>query len=160
MKGWQTAKGYFIAIRKHSDWMLRFPKKLLLFNHDIMKYIYYKLYQNLKSVKTNDTPATNAMILLSMIHMANIATLHNLLNHFFNIKMKLLTKDEVIAFAFSLGIIIYIFDYFLFYKKREEIYEKYKNESKLQSRIGYTILVLYIIGSAGLLYVIGSKYPL
>lgn len=126
----------------------------------MMKYIYYKLYQNLKSVKTNDTPATNAMILLSMIHMANIATVQVLLNHYFGIKIKLISKDEIIAFAVFFGIIIYIVNYFLFYKKREEIYEAYKNESKFRSRIGYIILVLYIVISVCLLYYFGSKYPM
>lgn len=125
-----------------------------------MKYIYYKLYHNLKRIKTNDSPATNAMILLSMIHMTNVVTIHILINHFFNIKIKLLSKNEVITFAFLSGIIIYTFNYFLFCKKREEIYEKYRNESIYQSKIGYAILILYIFGSAWLLYYFGSKYPL
>jgi len=125
-----------------------------------MKYLYYKLYHCLKRVKTNDTPATNAMILLSMIHTANVATVQILLNHFFSIKIKLVSKDEIIVFAISLGLVLYAINYFQLYKKREEIYEKYKNESKQQSRIGYAILILYAIGSATILYIVGSNYPL
>ena len=126
----------------------------------LMKYLYYKLYHSLKRVKTNDTPATNAMILLSMIHTANVATVQILLNHFFSIKIKLVSKDEIIVFAISLGLVLYAINYFQLYKKREEIYEKYKNESKQQSRIGYAILILYAIGSATILYIVGSNYPL
>ncbi|HAH22527.1 MAG TPA: hypothetical protein DCL77_01965 [Prolixibacteraceae bacterium] len=125
-----------------------------------MKYLYYKLYNNLKSVKTNDTPATNAMFLLSMIHIANVVTVDILLNHFFGIKIKLVSKDEVIAFAILVGIIVMSIDYFLFYKKRERIYEKYKNETKYQSRVGYAILIVYAIVSAVLPYLLSSKYPL
>lgn len=135
-------------------------KKLLSLIQVIMIYIYYKLYQNLKNVKTNDTPATNALFLLCMIHGANIATVHILLNHYYGINIKLVSKNEVLAFAFLVGIIVISIDYFLFYKRREEIHEKYKNESKFQSRVGYTILILYILVSAVLLYYFGSKYPL
>lgn len=125
-----------------------------------MRYLYYKLYQCLKKVKTNDTPATNAMILLSMIHSLNIAFVQVLLNHFFNLKFKLASKNEIIAFAISLGLIIYIINYFHLYKKREEICEKFKNETAMQSIIGYFVLILYGIGSAALLYIFSSKYPL
>lgn len=125
-----------------------------------MKYLYYKLYQNLKTVKTNDTPATNALVILSMIHCANIATVQILFNHFFNIKLKFGSKNEIVLFAVILSISIMILNYFLLYKKREEICGKYKDEDKIQSKIGYAVLVLYIIGSASLLYFVGSRYPL
>jgi len=125
-----------------------------------MKYLYYKIYQNLKTVKTNDTPATNAMVILSMIHCANIATVQILFNHFFNIKVKFGSKNEIILFAVLLSISIMILNYFVLYKRREEICEKYKSESKRQSRIGYAVLILYIIGSAVLMYFVGSRYPL
>jgi len=124
-----------------------------------MKYLYYKLYQNFKTVKTNDSPATNSMLFLSMIELFNIATLQALLNHFFNIQVKLGSKDEIILFASLLSILIMILNYFVLYKKREEICERYKDESKDKSRIGYAVLILYIIGSAALLFIIGSKYP-
>lgn len=125
-----------------------------------MKYLYYKLYKSLKSVKTNDTPATNAMFLLSIIHFVNTATVLILLNHFFSIKIKLVSKNEIVIFAFVIMSLIYTFNYFLLYKKREEIYEKYKNESINQSRIGYIILILYVIVSGVLLYLFGSNYPI
>lgn len=31
-----------------------------------MKYLYYKIYQILRKIKSNDTPATNAIAILSM----------------------------------------------------------------------------------------------
>jgi hypothetical protein len=135
-------------------------KRLLSLIQSTMKYLYYKLYKSLKRVKTNDTPATNAMFLLSLIHFANFATLLILLNHFFKIKITLASKNEIITFAFIIMAIIYTFNYFLLYKKREKIYEKYKIESINQSRVGNAILVLYVIVSVVLLYLFGSKYPI
>ena len=125
-----------------------------------MKYLYYKIYQSLRKVKTNDTPATNSMILLSIIQGANIATLQALLNHFFLIKIKLESRNEIFLFAGSLMLVLYLINYFQLYKKREEICERYKNENKTQSRIGYATLFLYTFGSAVLVYFVGSKYPL
>jgi len=125
-----------------------------------MKYLYYKLYQDFKRIKTNDTPATNAMIFLSIIQGVNLATVQIIINHFFHIKIDFFSKNEIILFAIILGLILYVINYFLIYKKRKEIYEKYMNETKIQNRIGYVVLIIYIIGSAALVYFVGSRYPL
>ena len=95
-----------------------------------------------------------------MIQGANVATIQALLNHFFHVKIKLGSRNEVILFAILLGLVLYFINYFQLYKKREEICERYKNESKTQSRIGYAVLLFYIFGSAALIYLVGSKYPL
>lgn len=118
------------------------------------------MYKSLKCVRTNDTPATNAMFLLSLIHFANVATLLILLNHFLRIKITLASKNGIITFAFVIMAIIFTFNYFLLYKKHEKIYEKYKIESINRSKVGNVILVLYVIVSAILLYLFGSKYPM
>lgn len=125
-----------------------------------MKYLYYKMYQLLRKVKTNDTPATNAMYLISTCQMINMLTMYALFNHFIFKVIRLRSKDEIFVFAFIFAISIIILNYFILYKKKEEICEKYKNESKLKSRIGYLILIAYCASSAVLVYVIGSKYPI
>lgn len=125
-----------------------------------MKYLFYKIYQILKKVKTNDTPATNSMIILSITQGINLLILQLLLSHFFNIKLYFWSKKEIILYELLIGLILYIINYIKLYKKREEIWEKYKDEGKKQSSIGYTILILYIIGSAALMYFVGSKYPI
>ena len=125
-----------------------------------MKYLYFKLYHCLKSVKTNNTPAINAMFLLSMVHAANVGSIQMLLNHFFRIKINFASKSEIVEFAILLGLVLYAINYLLLYKKLNEIEEKYRNESKIQSRIGYALLILYFIVSATIVYFVGSKYPL
>ena len=135
-------------------------RNTLSHNKITMKYLYYKIYQILRKVKTNNTPATNSMILLSLIQGANIIALQALLNQFIHVKIKLGSKDEIILFACSLGLVIYVINYLKLYKKLEEICESYENESKTQSRIGYTVLILYIFVSAVLIYFVSSKYPL
>ncbi len=125
-----------------------------------MKYLYFKLWQNLKRVKTNDMPATNAIFLISMVIFANIATIHVLLNQILTINLNLGSKNAIILFAISLGLSIMILNYFLLYKKRDQISERYKNESKTQSRIGNILLILYALGSFALVYFFGSRFPL
>lgn len=125
-----------------------------------MKYLYFKIWQCFKRIPTNDTPATNAMILVSIMHFANLATVQVLINHFFQTKIELDSKNEMILFSALVGVIIYLINYFLLYKKREKIFEKYKNENKTRSRRGYIILILYILTSFALVFYFGSKWPL
>jgi len=125
-----------------------------------MKYLYFKLWQNLKRIKTNDMPATNAIFLISMVIFANIATIHVLLNQILTINLNLGSKNAIILFAISLCLSIMILNYFLLYKKRDQISERYKNESKTQSRIGNILLILYALGSFALVYFFGSRFPL
>ena len=44
-----------------------------------MKYLYYILWQLLSKIKTNDTPATNAMLLISLCQMLNILSVYFIL---------------------------------------------------------------------------------
>jgi hypothetical protein len=125
-----------------------------------MRYLYYKLWQTFKKIPTNDMPATNAMIVFSILHFINIATIQVLVNHFFSFNIEPNSKNEIILFACSLGLVLYLINYFYLYKNREKLYEKYKDESKSKSIIGNTSLVLYIIASAALVYYFGSRYPL
>ena len=125
-----------------------------------MRYLYYKIFQILRRIKTNDTPATNAMILLTMFELMNIATVQCLLNHYFKIKIEMNSKDQIMIFSIILYLLVLLINYLILYKKREGICLKYNNESKLKSRVGFAILILYCVSSAILVYVIGSKYPL
>lgn len=125
-----------------------------------MKYLYYKLWQTFKRIKTNDTPATNAMILLSCVQGVNLLILQILIKHIFQIEIKFVSKDAIMLFAALVGIALMTINYFILYKKREEIYDNYKNESKNKSWIGFIFLLFYIFGSAALVYVVGSNFPL
>lgn len=125
-----------------------------------MKYLYYKLYQALKKIKTNDTPATSALAILSVVQGINVLTILIGLNHFLNVRISLDGKQSIIYFAFLSYVSLLLVNYFLFYKSRESISERYKGESKEQSIRGYIKLILYIVLSVFLVYYFGSRYPL
>ncbi|MBP1677298.1 MAG: hypothetical protein H6Q20_1857 [Bacteroidetes bacterium] len=124
-----------------------------------MKYLYYKLYQDFKRVKTNNAPAFTSMIVICVMQGVNLITMLLLFFHFFNIKISLTVSENKI-FAFILFSIIFGVNYFTLYKNINKIASKYKEESKTKSIIGFILLILYIVGSLGLVYYVGSNYPL
>ncbi len=123
-----------------------------------MRYLYYRLWQLFTRIKTNDMPATNAMIFLSMCIFANVATVHILLDHFSIVKINMDSRFAVYSFTVPLGLLILSINYFLLYKYRNKLHEKYKNESKKQKILGNILLVIYIIGSFALVFYFGPKY--
>ncbi len=123
-----------------------------------MKYLYFKLWQFFKKIPTNDMPATNAMLFISMCHLANIFVLQIFLdyNSFMNIRFG--SKNEIYSYTIPLGLFVIGLDYLLLYKSRDRISEKYKDESKRQKLIGNIFLILYILGSFALVFHFGPKY--
>jgi len=76
-----------------------------------MKYLYFKLWQTFKKIPTNDMPATNAMIFISMCHFANIFIINLILslNSFASMKFNL--KSEIYAFTVPMCLLIYVLNY-------------------------------------------------
>ena len=60
-----------------------------------MKYLYYKLWRAFKRIKTNDMPATNALIFITLWQFLNLALIYIILGYSFNIKIELNTKKEI-----------------------------------------------------------------
>lgn len=123
-----------------------------------MKYLYYKLWQIFKRIPSNDTPATNAMIFLSIFQSANIVTLQLIINHSFGFKIMLYSKINTMLFACAIGLILYLINYFYLYKGRDKLHEKYKEEGRTQSVVGIITLVLYLITSIVLVQYFGTRY--
>ena len=123
-----------------------------------MKYLYYHLWQLFTKIKTNDMPATNAMIFISMCEFANIFVGHIFLNQFSFIEINIVTKYDIYFFTISIGILIYTINYFYLYRYRNKLHEKYKNETKKQKVIGNILLILYVLGSFALVFYFGTKY--
>lgn len=123
-----------------------------------MKYLYYKLWQTFKRIPTNDMPATNAMIFLCMCHAANLITIHIILATYSLIPLNFNSKTEIYIFSILLFSVITLLDYLFLYRNRENLYEKYKDESKRQKLIGNIFLGLYIIISFVLVFYFGLKY--
>lgn len=123
-----------------------------------MRYLYYKLWQLFKKIKTNDMPATNAMIFLSICVFANIFVIHFLLSKAFHFEIGFNSRGDVYAFTIPIGISVYFLGYLFLYKKRDKIYEKYRDESRKQKILGSLLLVLYILGSFILTFYLLSNY--
>jgi uncharacterized membrane-anchored protein len=124
-----------------------------------MRYFYYRIFNGFSKIPTNDSPALNAMILLSCIICTNIITLLVLLNHFVRINLLYLDRSGLIFCATVLSICMFITNYFLLYRKRTSISEKFKDQTKKAKVVGSILLWIYIIGSFVLVYTISKIFP-
>ena len=125
-----------------------------------MKYLYYKLWQDFTGNVKDNSPAFLSMVWLSVIQGSNILTIQVLIEHFFNIKFNLDSKNTTIIFATSVCVILYLVNYFLLYKKRDSISARYKSESKRMKVIGLMLLYTYMIGSFIIVYFVSTRLPL
>jgi hypothetical protein len=123
-----------------------------------MKYLYYRLWQLFAKIKTNDMPATNAMIFLTLWQFLNLSLIYILLKYYSLISIGLKSKVEIYITVGIVYSILTFIDYFLLYKNRDKIYEKYRNETNKQKYLGNILLALYVLGSFVLVFYFGPKY--
>lgn len=103
-------------------------------------------------------PATNAMIFLTLWQSLNVVLIYVLVEQYSTLNIKVKAISEVYFFSIILFLILTILNYFFLYKKRIELYNKYKNDSKKQRTVGIIIMALYIFGSFSFLFYFLSKY--
>lgn len=125
-----------------------------------MKYLYYRLWKIFSGIPTNDKPATNAMLGLSVVNCVNLITILIFTNKFIRVNVLKLSENELIIFSIVLSLSMFTINYFLLYKKREEIAAKYNSENKKKKIIGTILLYSYIVGSFILVYAISRLFPL
>ena len=123
-----------------------------------MQYLFYKLWQLFTRIKTNDMPATNAMIFISLCQFFNIALIYILLLQYSVIKMHFCNRSEILYYTIPLGVSVYMFNYFYLYKVRDKLNDKYKNESKNKKLLGNVLLILYVLCSFALVFYFGPNY--
>lgn len=123
-----------------------------------MRYLYYKLWQTFKRIPTNDMPATNAMLFMSMCHIANIFFFQIVLDHNSFVNLKFNSKSEIYSYTIPLGLLVIVLDYLYLYRNKDKIYKKYKDESKRRKLTGNILLILYIVVSFALVFYFGPKY--
>lgn len=107
-----------------------------------MRYFYYRIYKGLTKVKTNDTPALNAMVLLIALQAFNILSVFGIINYFFRLEFD---KQQVIIGGISLYIILLVPNYIYLFRKRNEIIKRYQNETAPKKTKGVILLLLYIV---------------
>jgi len=118
-----------------------------------MRYFYYRIYQLLKKVKTNDTPAFNALLLLGLLQTINIATVLSLIKFFTKVE---LGKQQVVVGGLAVSFLLLIIEFKTLFHKKDEIYKQYENETKEKRRRGTVYLLLYILFSIIIFFVIGE----
>ncbi|PKN53200.1 MAG: hypothetical protein CVU55_03030 [Deltaproteobacteria bacterium HGW-Deltaproteobacteria-13] len=118
-----------------------------------MRYFYYRIYQQLKKVKSNDTPAFNALALLVLVQTINIATVLSLIKVFVKIEIG---KQHVVIVGLAMSFLLLIIQFKTLFGKRAEICKQYENETKEERRRSTTYLLLYIVLSVVVFFAIGE----
>jgi hypothetical protein len=118
-----------------------------------MRYFYYRIYKALTKVKTNDTPALNAMLLLVALQGLNIFSIFMVVNYFSKWEFD---NQQVIIGGLSLFIIMLIPNYFYLFRKRNEIVKRYQNETKEDKTWGIIYMLLYIVITITVFFVLGE----
>jgi len=116
--------------------------------------LYYWMYMTLRKIKTNDTPAFNASLLICILQMANIGTVCIIGAYLF--KIDTLT-DRITAVYIGLGLYIFLFviNYFLLYAQRELILERYQDLLPKRKTKGQIYFWLYVLLSLVIFFVAG-----
>lgn len=120
-----------------------------------MKYLYYTLYRHLLKVKTNETPAWNAMLLISILEYTNILSVDLYFNY--NPLDQFKIENQLILEAFIPGLILYFINYFILVKNAPKLSEKYKDESDRDQLKGTVMLILYALLSVLIIYLFSPK---
>jgi hypothetical protein len=105
--------------------------------------IYYWIYFYLKRIKTNDTPAFNAYLLICTIQFFNFGTLLVLIDYFWKVEYE---KNTVMCMELLVAGALCILNYFLFYSKREVIFLKYIDlipQRRVRGKIFFWIYILF-----------------
>lgn len=118
-----------------------------------MRYLYYRIYKALTKVKTNDTPAFNAIILLIALQSFNVLSIFGIVNYFYKIEFD---KQQVIIGGISLYILLLFPNYIYLFRKRDEITKRYQNETKPEKTRGIIFLLLYIVITITVFFILGE----
>lgn len=106
------------------------------------KEFYYLMYCRLLKIKTNDMPAFNAYLLVSMLMCFSVLTIIVILCYFSDISIRSDINIDATYIGFILAIGISLLNYFTLFSKQKVIFEKYQNkyqEAKSKRKIIFGI---------------------
>jgi len=118
-----------------------------------MKYCYYRIYQLIKKVKTNDTPAFSALLLLVLVQTINIATILSLIKYFTKIEF---LKQNIVIGGLAISFLFLGVEFKVLFGKINSICKKYENETKAERQKGSIYVISYILLSLIFLFVVGE----
>ena len=116
----------------------------------MFKELYYWMYFYVSKVKTNKTPAFNAYVLICFLNGVNIETFFIFINY--NLK---LGGEKFNAFYVGGGLaaVLYIINYFLLYKQRKDIFDKYNKLQQRRRIKGQIYFWMYVVLSFIIFYI-------
>jgi Ca2+/Na+ antiporter len=118
-----------------------------------MRYIYFRIFQQLKRVKTNDTPAFNALLLLVILQGLNIFTIISVVRYFINFEI---SKEVGLIGSLILYFLLLAIEFKTLFGKKDEICKRFANETKEERKRGTIYLLLYIVLSIIIFFVLGK----
>lgn len=116
--------------------------------------LYYWMYYHLCKIKTNDTPALNAYIIISVLQGFNIGTIYIIAAYFLKVDTST-DRNTALYMGLSLIAVLYLINYFLLYRKRETIFQKYESASPKRKTKGMIYFWLYVVLSLVILFTLG-----
>jgi hypothetical protein len=108
----------------------------------MFKELYYRLYELLNKVKTNDNPGFNAFIGISFFQCMNILTLFGIANYFLNLSVP---KSSAVYSGVFLYVSISVVNFFVLFRKKEKIVKRYKQLPIERQRKGKLYFWLYAL---------------
>jgi hypothetical protein len=118
-------------------------------NLNMFSEFFFWMYSYLRRIKTNDTPALNGYILICLFQFFNLGTIWVMTNYFLRINFE---KNIAVYIGLSTIFILYIFNYFQLYAKREVIFIKYEALNQKRKIKGQIYFWIYILLSLILLF--------
>ena len=108
------------------------------------KLIYFLIYTDFKKVKTNDTPAYNALLALSLLQSMNFLSIGAVVNYFLKIEIN---KNNATYCGIFVAFLLLLINYIYIFRKKAEIEKKYESKTIAKKQF---YLWLYIAISVAL----------
>lgn len=121
----------------------------------MFKEFYYCTYHLFSRVKTNNAPAFNACLYISMLMCCNIATIIILFSSLSDISLKTTDKNSPVYSGLFLGFGVFAINYLTLYSKRAIIFKEYETlpQEEINKRLIY--YRIYEVLSFSLLFIAG-----
>jgi hypothetical protein len=120
----------------------------------MFKELYYWMSSRLAKIKSNDDPPFNAYFVICFLQSFNIGTLFIIVNYFAKIRF---AKNAYIYVGLSLAFVLFVINYNMLYKKREDIFKKYENLSSKRKAKGLFYFWLYVLVSTIIFFVAAAN---
>lgn len=109
----------------------------------IIDYLFYRLYNAITYTSYKEMPVFTTIIMFSLLLNLNIIAIINLIYMILSIPVpEIISNPNKIIFL--LFILFFTFGIYFGKHKRKIIYDRFKNESKRQKKLGNYILLFYI----------------